>query len=403
MKYAKIILIGMFGVLLYGGTLTSMILPDRKSSDRENRALAQKPKLEADAVFAGTYQNEYETYLNDQFPLRDDCVDLSSNLEYLLGKKDINGVYIGKDGYLIENEGETGVEPEQVRENVQILSDFLNEMTDLYGMKHVHCLMVPSKAEAMPGKMPRYAKVPSHQDVLDDLSDHLQQPDVLLDLGDLLRAHQEEYIYYRTDHHWTTLGAYYAWQGWKKKCGQETSGLEGFDRKQVFDDFYGTTYNKAHVKVKADEVEIMERKKAAGQKGKKVQVTFDHDKTYDSLYFFQEAKKGFNRYNLFFSKNTFQIDIKTQARTGKTLLLVKDSFANCFVPFLTEDFDQIIMIDYRYGKTPIGQILDECPGVSDVMVLFQTGKFMAHTKLQKLADTSRESTLEEFNLEEFLK
>ena len=117
----------------------------------------------------------------------------------------------------------------------------------------------------------------------------------------------------------------------------------------------------------------------------------------------QEAKEGFNRYNVFLSKNTFQIEITTKAKTGKTLLLIKDSFANCFVPFLTENYDRIILIDYRYGKLPIGQILDKYEDITDVLVMFNTEKFMQNTKLAGLANAEKKKqTLEEFNPDDFL-
>ncbi|MGN1206254.1 MAG: hypothetical protein ACI4SQ_04615, partial [Eubacterium sp.] len=140
----------------------------------------------------------------------------------------------------------------------------------------------------------------------------------------------------------------------------------------------------------------------AAQQG--VHVSMDEgDKEANTLYFPEEAKKGFNRYNVFLSKNTFQIDITTKAKTGKILLLIKDSFANCFVPFLTEDYDRIIMIDYRYGKLPIGQILDKYEDITDVLVLFNTEKFMQNTKLANLAKTmKKKQTLEKFNPDDFL-
>ena len=123
----------------------------------------------------------------------------------------------------------------------------------------------------------------------------------------------------------------------------------------------------------------------------------------DSIYFPEEAARGFNKYNVFFSKNTFKIVITTEAGTGKSLLLVKDSFANCFVPFLTEDYDQIIMIDYRYGKVPVGDIMEQYEGITDVLVMFNSEKFMQNTKLSKLADVGGgETGMKKFNLEDFL-
>jgi len=95
--------------------------------------------------------------------------------------------------------------------------------------------------------------------------------------------------------------------------------------------------------------------------------------------------------------------VSAKADTGKSLLLIKDSFANCFVPFLIEDYDQIIMIDYRYGKVPMKNIIEQYKEITDVLVLFNTEKFMQNTKLSRLADTGKEETgMKEFNLDDFL-
>ena len=315
-----------------------------------------------------------------------------------MGKKDINGVYLGRDGYLLEKSTAEETEKEQVEENINILSSFLNDMEKDYGKEHVSCLMVPSKDQAIPDRLPAFAQTEDRQWVVDTLKQKVTTPDHVFDLKQTMEAHQNEYIYYRTDHHWTTLGAFYAYQAWMQKMGAKAQPLEAYRRETVYRDFYGTTYNKVHVKVSADEVEVFHSK---GEDS--VQVNMDEgEKKAETLYFPEKAEEGFNRYDLFLSGNTFQIEITTGAHTGKTLLLVKDSFANCFVPFLTQDYDRIILIDYRYGKTAVGTLRSRYD-VTDVMVLFNVDKFMKHTKLAKLAETKkRKQTLKEFNPEDFL-
>jgi hypothetical protein len=182
--------------------------------------------------------------------------------------------------------------------------------------------------------------------------------------------------------------------------GQAAShSLTEYDRENVFTDFYGTTYNKVHIKVPADQVELFR-----SQSQEKINVSMDDgDVTSDTLYFPKKATEGFNRYDVFLSKNTFKIEINTNAKTEKTLLLVKDSFANCFVPFLTEDYQKIIMLDYRYGKTPVGKIIGQNKDITDVLVLFNTDKFAENKKLAKLADTEvTGQTMTEFRAEDFL-
>lgn len=400
MNKRKIMMAAIFCLMLSGCSLVSLLLPDKEISVTENRELQQRPKLTKKRFLNGKFQAQYETYLNDQFCLRDQWVTLATGIQAFLGRKDINGVYLGRDGYLLEKNDVTDFDKEQVKENTGYLSKFLNDMTEAYGKEHVSCLMIPSKALALPDRLPAFAEIPYQDQVLGSLRRQLSDPGIMLDLCDEMQKHQKEYIYYRTDHHWTALGAYYAYAAWAQMTGQVSAHpLEYYQRETVFTDFYGTTYNKVHACSEADSVELFH---SAGEKGVKVDMD-DGELLSDTMYFPKEASQGFNRYNLFFSKNTFKIEVNTKAKTGKTLLLIKDSFANCFVPFLTEDFDQIVMIDYRYGKMAVGRILDEYEDITDVLVLFNTEKFMQNKKLEKLSDTERKGgTMEEFKLEDFL-
>lgn len=400
MKKGKLALVMVFCLMLFGCSLATLCLPDKEISVAENRELQQKPKFTKKGFLKGKFQSRYETYLSDQFWLRDGWVSLAVGMQSLLGRKDINGVYLGKDGYLLEKPDVADSDDGQVQENIRYLARFLNEMGDEYGGKHVSCMMVPSKAGAVPDYLPDFATVSGSGQVIESLRGQLANPKMVLDLSDVMQKHQKEYIYYRTDHHWTTLGAYYAYTAWAGMMGQVSAHpLEYYGRETVFADFYGTTYNKVPLRVGADRVELFH---TAGEDGIWIEMD-DGEQVSDSMYFPAEAARGFNRYNVFFSKNTFKVEVNTKAGTGKTLLLVKDSFANCFVPFLTEDYDRIVMIDYRYGKTPAGRILDEYADITDVLVLFNTEKFMQNTRLEKLSDTDRRGgTMEEFNPEDFL-
>lgn len=394
-------MIVVFCLMLFGGSLAISVVPDEKYSDLENRQLQQKPKFTKKNFTKGKFQKEYETYLNDQFPFRDKWVDIAVALQAKTGKRDINGVYIGKKGYLLENNQEKEVDKQQIKENVNTLTSFLNDMEKQYGKNHISCMMVPSKSLAMTNRMPAYTHVKEPKEVLASIREKLQEPSILLDLKDTMQKHQKEYIYYRTDHHWTTLGAYYAYKEWAKKTGQAKEyPLKHYKQEKVFDDFYGTTYNKAHIPVEKDQVVLFHN--TADEK--QIHINMDKGEVKaDTLYFPKAAKKGFNRYDVFLSKNTFQMEITTKANTGKTLLLIKDSFANCFVPFLTESYDRIVLIDYRYGKMPISTIQSDYPDITDVLVLFNTEKFMENTKLSKLAETQKgKQTVEEFDVDEFL-
>lgn len=404
MKKRERAIVIVFIAILFTCSGITLFLPDKAYSVEENRELAQVPKLTKKKILKGSYQKQYETYLSDQFFLRDKWVTLYANMQVLLGKREINGVYIGKEGYLLEKMEEKEFDADQVQENVETLASFLNDAAAAYGPEHVSCMMIPSKTRVMWDKLPAFVEAPGEDGVLESLRQKLTDTAILWDMFELLQRHRGEYIYYRSDHHWTTLGAYYAYAAWAGRASDTGHNSREMDigryrRESIFTDFYGTTYNKVHIKVPEDTVELFH---GPGEEGVRLEMD-DDGRIYDSMYFSEEAAEGFDRYRVFFSKNTFKIKVDTRTGTGKTLLLIKDSFANCFVPFLTEDYDRILMIDYRYGKTPVGKIMSENEDITDVLVLFNTEKFMENRKLGKLADTRRKSqTMQEFNMEDLM-
>lgn len=384
------------GVLGLGG-MTSLILPQREHSVRENRVLETKPTLTAETVLNGSYQEQYEKYLNDQMVFRDGWVSMAVGIERMAGRLDVNGVYIGKEGYLLEKYSPSDFDAAQIEANVEYLADFLNDAVARCGKERVSCLLLPDKAAAMPDKLPDGAQsmIEEEREVTAALRERLDEPDLLPDVTSRLREHQDEPIYYRTDHHWTTLGAYYAYQMWADATGHRAGRLEDYDREEIFTDFYGTTYNKTPVSVAGDSVELFHSEHEQG-----LTVAWnDGEVVSDSFYFPEEAAEGFNRYNVFFGGNTARIRISTEAGTNRSLLVVKDSFANCFVPFLAGDYDEIVLVDFRYGNENVSDILDRCDGITDILVIYNTATFMQDTQLHKL-DAQREA-MEEFDADSF--
>ena len=363
MRKMKLAMLIVFCVMLFGGTVVSFVLPDREFSDVENRELAKKPKITAKRILSGEYQKEYDTYLSDQFFFRDKWVDLAVREQIALGKKDFNGVYLGKNNYLLEKYEKADFDSGQIKENETYLTTFLNETEKRYGRKHVRAMFVPSKTTALTNALPAYADTIDWQSMIRDLQTKVDEPNLIYDLTKTMQSHNEEYIYYRTDHHWTSLGAYYAYRAWALQTGRKAKDLSDFKRVSVFDDFYGTTYNKIHAGGAADVVEKFESKNPV-----KTKVVFDdEEKTYSSLYYYIYI------------------------------------YANCFVPFLTEHFDKIIMIDYRYGKMAMGNLLSSNSDITDVLVLYNTEKFLQNKKLEKLADIRKgESTMKEFDMNDLL-
>lgn len=370
-------------------TMLSVFMPKSDFSEAENRALKERPELAFDTLLSGDYQEEYETYLSDQFVGREFFVALTTRLALMTGKKDVNGVYLGAEDYLIEKYAMSDFDEMLVSDNIWYLSEFLTHMVCLYGNQHVQCMLIPSKGTALSGLLPDYAEPFDSRFVVDELkqatadTDDASADGLVFDLTETLAGHSDEYIYYRTDHHWTTLGAFYAYQAYQKLRGETPVSPEAYTVDEVTDAFLGTTYDKVQLECRPDSINVYRPKASSGG----VLVTFDDgamvwDGYYDDTYLEKKDK-----YSYFFGGNTAKIQITTGAGNGKCLLLLKDSFSNSFVEFLESDYEFIYMVDLRYAEGNIYDLMEEIDAehaISDVLVMYNTEKLMQDDNLWKL-------------------
>lgn len=306
-------------------------------------------------------------------------MNIYAQLEKNTGKKEINNVYIGKDDYLIEKYSERDFDDELQKMNVKNLALFLDACSEELGKSNVTCMFVPSKIDVLRNKLSVLEEDYDGSKIVERVRSKVKNKDRVVNLADVLKKRSNEYIYYRSDHHWTTLGAYYAYQEYEKLNGRTAPALKEYKQKVVFDDFLGTTYSKSHVPVKKDEVTTFSRG------DEKVSINGNNGEfTSNSFYFEDVAKKSSDRYQLFFSKNTGKIEVTTSAKNNKVLLVLKDSYANCFIPFLSNEYSKIIMIDCRYTKMKMKQIFRQYPEITNVLVMYNIEKFRKDTHISSL-------------------
>lgn len=375
MKVCKYLPMTIFILIIAVITVISFVKHETEFSETENRVLETKPEPDIEDILSGDYQEYYEAYLNDQFIFRDRFVDVAVEVMKLTGKRDVNGIYLGKEGYLLEKYTEGDFSSEQAENNCSLLADALNALASRYGAEHVTCMMIPGKANVMTEAMPDYATGYDEQKIIENIRTMLTEPSVLVDATKVLKEHQQEYIYYRTDHHWTTLGAYYGYTVLAAKMGYAVKPLSDFERQVVSDDFYGTGYNKSHQRVKPDTVELF-----LTEPEQVLKVDFNNgERVTDSCYLPEEIESESDKYRIFFGGNTAKIDIETKADTGKTLVVLKDSYANSLVPFLTSEYDRIIMLDLRYASDLLAELLKEYEDITDILVMYNVEKFLQDT------------------------
>lgn len=371
------VLTGIFLLMVFGITALSLVWPDRARSDSENRELAQKPEFSLESLFAKgdeKYSTLYETYITDQFPVRDTWIGVKTNSELLLGKTDINGVYFADDGYLITKTDKSDVNQEQEEKNIARLKAFLEKYSELLGKDRVHAMLIPTAADILSDKLPAFATEYDQEALLDRLAAEFGES--LIDVREELKSHADEYLYYRTDHHWTALGAYYAYRSWAEALGMTVREPEDYDITVGSEAFFGTLYSKVNLPMKPDTILLY-------QDGMPYRVEYDMSGTFTNGMFVMDRLEEKDKYMVYLDGNHAMVKIQGTNKNGKTLLVVKDSYAHTFVPFLAQDYETVIMIDFRYNKMPVSA-LTESFGVTDILLLYNATNFIEDVNLYQL-------------------
>ena len=354
-----------FMVLLLGLAGKEALSHQRTYSPVEKRELQTRPEISITKVLDGRFQKKYESYLRDQFPGRDHWVSFQTDMELFMGKNEIHNVYIGKNHYLLEHYTEKEFDPQQISKNLQALEKFVGKAKQ---NADVHVMMVPTKSWILREKLPAFAPHYREQKFYDALQQKLEKEDVLISVEPVLDAHKEEEIYYRTDHHWTTLGAWYAYEQYTKAVGGDLQRAQGKKKfRCISKDFYGTTYAKINYARQADKIEIYEP-------ADKLRVVYNMGEKKTKTLYDVSFLKTADQYSVFTGGNQAVLEITGGIKNGKTLLLIKDSFANSILPFLAEDYEKLVVVDLRQLNVS-GDRLLEMFSPTDILILYNSAQF----------------------------
>ena len=354
-----------FMVLLLGLAGKEALSHQRTYSPVEKRELQTRPEISITKVLDGRFQKKYESYLRDQFPGRDHWVSFQTDMELFMGKNEIHNVYIGKNHYLLEHYTEKEFDPQQISKNLQALEKFVGKAKQ---NADVHVMMVPTKSWILREKLPAFAPHYKEQKFYDALQQKLEKEDVLISVEPVPDAHKEEEIYYRTDHHWTTLGAWYAYEQYTKAVGGDLQRAQGKKKfRCISKDFYGTTYAKINYARQADKIEIYEPED-------KLRVVYNMGEKKTKTLYDVSFLKTADQYSVFTGGNQAVLEITGGIKNGKTLLLIKDSFANSILPFLAEDYEKLVVVDLRQLNVS-GDRLLEMFSPTDILILYNSAQF----------------------------
>ena len=238
----------------------------------------------------------------------------------------------------------------------------------------------------MQDKLPKNARLFDQAAYINEVKNSIGDYN-FIDVREELSSHADEYIYYKTDHHWTSDGAYYAYEKWCESTGHEAAPMEELNKTVESDKFRGSLYSKILDAGSAyDEIWTYGPKEGASFGSESCLVTMDEKDKTDSVYDRSKLEEK-DKYAFFFGGNYGEVHVQNQnadaTAKGKNVLVIKDSFANSFVPYLTQDYENIYMIDLRYYNGDLKTYLQE-HDITDVLVLYNISNFISDRNIYKL-------------------
>ena len=380
-KYSRS-LTALFCLFIGGMFLVSTILPDREMSETENRYLQQAPTLSLGNITNGTFMSQAEDYTADQIVGRDFWVALKAWCERMSGKQENNGVYFGKEDTLLNRVSEPSWEDTPARGDTPFqagLSTRLDYVDALVGNVSVPVYfgLIPSSSTVWADRLPAGAPTADELSWIEQM--YFATGASTIDLAGALLAHKGEDIYYRTDHHWTSLGAYYGANAILEALGMEPLDLNDYQKTTVTEDFYGTLYSSSGVRwLPPDSIDTY-------IPGDGVTNTYyeNGQLTQGPMYVdsYLDVK---DKYSYFLGGIQGLRVLSTQQTDAPKILIVRDSYSDSLAPFLTQRFSEIHLFDLRYNKTSLKDYIAQ-NDIDSVVVLYNFSNFVTDQNLIYLA------------------
>lgn len=362
-KKSDLLICAVFCAFLFGMLVLFLVLPKGDFSEKEKRYLAEPPKLTWDTLTSGQFGEDAESWLADHIPGRDFLVGFQAYLDLYTGKQATKDIYLAQGDRLVEA-------PQAMNESAITRNmNAINKFAGIIGQP-VELMLVPSAGwcarELLRGTTNPYLD----EAILDAAYAQAGEGVTPLALTDILTADH----FYRTDHHWTSAGAYAAYQAYMEHLGRDFVPRDAFTVTS-HEGFYGSTYSRSGLWLTPGEaIELWDS-------GKDFTVTNrDTEGSHDGLFYPQRLQE-LDKYTVYLDGNHSLVRIENNepGATGK-LLVIRDSYANCLGTFLANSYAQVVLVDLRYYKEPISQLV-EAEEFDNVLVCYSLGNFMTDANI----------------------
>ncbi len=365
-----------FCILIFGMTIATMLKPSTEFSETENRSLAQKPSFSIKTLLNGEFESDYESYLTDQFVLRDQWISLKTKAERAAFKTESKDIYFADDDYLIEKH--TGsFTSDTAKQNIRVLQQFIETYEPQFGAEHMSVMIVPNAVDILRDKLPALASPYDEELYLNQVAG-VMPSGVWFDSASVLRSHLGEDLYYRTDHHWKTGAAFDVYQEWAAVKNLTVPSAQDYQIETVTDSFEGTIQSKLGIHTVKDTIELY-------QPVEDLFYTVQMDGSDEVSYtiYDRTALDTKNKYGVYFGGNHALVKLHTRNTNGRKILIIKDSYAHCFAPFLLTDFAEVDLLDIRYYNQKVSDLIAQ-GGYTDFLFLYNAAGFAEDTSIARL-------------------
>ena len=350
-----------------------VLLPDQSYSVTEKRNLSKFPPLSAETLTDGSFMDAMEDYAADQFPLRNKLMTLRTAVSRFLGTRESHGVYLSADDSLIER-FDTPDEA-NLTETAGSIRDFAARNKD----SRMYLMLIPTAVSIEAEKLPDYALNDDQDAYIDRFSDETGSLVKKVDVRPLFRQEKDNVqLYYRTDHHWTTDAAYLAFGLLKSELKPDPS--PSFTAYVVANSFFGSLTSESGFRTKTpDSVTVYMPDETPDDFY--CTVRFPDEGVLRATCYDSEKLLGDDPYQVFFGGNHSVIEIETSLDSSRSLLIIKDSYANCFIPFLVPSYRKITVVDPRYYYDDI-DLLMAGGHFDEVLFLYNAATLSEDTNLK---------------------
>ena len=367
-KKSSVFITVLFCLFIFGFGIAQFVVADRDFSEQENRYLAGFKAPTFETLKSGEFMEDFEDYVIDQFPLRDQWIRLKAWCEKTMGKQENNSVYLGTDGDTLFAQY-TRPSYEELAKRIGYVNK-LGANVDV----PVYFSLIPDKSFVWADRLPANAPLVDDGSVIRDTAGLVSGDVNWIDLSGALSGDD---VFYRTDHHWSTMGAYQGYLALMNAMNGSVTILD-YDPTLVSDAFYGTTYSSSGAGwVSPDQMYTW-----VPEDGFTVTRYPEGKPIPGSLYDLSKLEVK-DKYSMFLGGNQPLCVIENENSDGGKLLVIRDSYSDSLAPFLGLDYSEVHLWDLRYNRTSLKAYIAQ-NNIDQVLVLYSNSNFATDGNLPLL-------------------